>query len=277
MNLVDTFEKIRPSIVAFGSKLTIVKGTKPPSFPPLIGTGFIADERGIVITNRHVAEALRALPRAPDTNEPGAFALVFSEVIRHEQGDYGIGAAFVELIRYDLLTQFSVENGEYYGEAVPDLAFIQLNIRDVPALRLATAPWSIRIGTSVATAGFPLGTDPLVVYGGVNQITPFLRHGIVSSLLPFPCPTPHGFTVDIMSQGGASGSPIFRTDDGAVVGVLHAGFPGTNITLAVPANIAAFALETFFEQVKPDLTGVPTFAEYTKAEGPHKPTFRRAG
>jgi S1-C subfamily serine protease len=276
MNLVETFQKVRPSIVAFGSKLAIVNGGQEPAFPPLIGSGFIVDERGIVITNRHVAEALRALPRAPDTNEPGAFALVFSDVIRHDEGDYGIGAAIVELIRYDLLTQFSAD-GEYYGQAVPDLAFIQLNVRDVPALKLVTEPWSIRIGMAVATAGFPLGTDPLIVYGGVNQVTPFLRHGIVSSLLPFPCPTPHGFTVDIMSQGGASGSPIFRTYDGAVVGVLHAGFPGTNITLAVPANIAAFALETFFEQVKPNLTNVPTFTEYTKAEGPHKPTFRRAG
>src|SRR6185503_16108960 len=34
---------------------------------------------------------------------------------------------------------------------------------------------------------------------------------------------PHGFTVNVMTQGGASGSPIFLTSSGAVVGILYAG------------------------------------------------------
>lgn len=260
MDLIQTFEKVRPSIVAFGSKLVLSKDGKEPLAPPLIGTGFIVDSRGIVVTNRHVAQALRELPRVPDTNAPGAFALVFSEVAI-EESRYSMDLVLVEILRYDILTEFSTDS-EYYGEAVPDLAFLQLKVRDVPALTLASEPWTLKIGMSVATAGFPLGSDPLVVYGGANQCTPFLRHGIISSLLPFPCPHPHGFTIDIMSQGGASGSPIFRTDEPTVVGVLHAGFPGTNITLGVPSVIAAQTLETFFEEVKPDLTNVPTFSEY---------------
>jgi hypothetical protein len=37
-----------------------------------------------------------------------------------------------------------------------------------------------------------------------------------------------------MTLGGESGSPIFLADSPAVVGLLHAGFDHTNITIALP-------------------------------------------
>jgi hypothetical protein len=86
---------------------------------------------------------------------------------------------------------------------------------------------------------------------------PFLRHGIVSSVLPYDYPSPHGFTIDVMSQGGASGSPIFLTDQPRVIGILHAGFPGTNFTYAVPARWISDALKQVTSN-PPDLAGVPT-------------------
>lgn len=62
--------------------------------------------------------------------------------------------------------------------------------------------------------------------GRASQISAFARRGIVSTVLPCACADPHGFSVDILSEGGASGSPIFRTDDPRVIGILHAGFDG---------------------------------------------------
>ena len=272
MELFETFEKVRPSIIAFASKFAVTTDGSEPLFPPLIGTGFVVDHRGIAMTNRHVAEALKQLPNDPETGEPGAFAIVFTE-ISEENGGRGMGAAMVEINRYDILTEFT-SNEDYYGERVPDLAFVQLNVKDLPALPLATDEWSVKVGMSIATAGFPLGSDPLVVYGAINQATPFLRH---SSVLPFPSPYPHGFTVDVMSQGGASGSPIFRTDEPKVVGILHAGFDGTNITLAVPGFIAAHALRLLFAEVTLELEKVPSFADIAKLPGtPTKPEWRRA-
>src|SRR5207253_3990664 len=46
--------------------------------------------------------------------------------------------------------------------------------------------------------GYPMGTLPLTALGKLNQASPFIRHGIVSSLFPFPGALPHGFTIDIM-------------------------------------------------------------------------------
>jgi len=72
------------------------------------------------------------------------------------------------------------------GEKLPDLAFVQLAVRDVPALTFFAEPNAIRIGIDVAYAGFPFGSDGLVLRIDdqppmVVQATPFLRHGVVSS------------------------------------------------------------------------------------------------
>jgi len=55
--------------------------------------------------------------------------------------------------------------------------------------------------------------------------------------IPFRGPHPHGFTIDVMVQGGGSGSPIFLPDTGKVIGIIYTGYPGTNITIALPASI----------------------------------------
>ena len=65
--------------------------------------------------------------------------------------------------------------------------------------------------------GFPMGTLPLTVMGKMlNQMTPFLREGIVSSVFPFPTAKPHGFTIDSMQQGGSSGSPILPCGENTI-------------------------------------------------------------
>lgn len=260
MNLEGVFGKIRPSIVAFCSKLAKGHNGGPPLMAPIIGTGFVVHEAGVVATNRHVAEAMLNLPRHPETGGLLAAALVFANVESEETG-FGLAAHFIEIIQLQMISEFSTSNEFFYGEKLPDLAFAQLAVRGLVPVTLATVEWSIRVGMEVATAGFPLGEDPLVVNGFVGQGTPLLRRGIVSAVNPFPCPHPDAFTIDVMSQGGASGSPIFRTDHDEVVGILYAGFPNTNITFAVPALIVSEALKTFVNEHLEDPASFPTYAE----------------
>jgi len=132
----------------------------------------------------------------------------------------------------------------WYGETVPDFASVQLNVKDVPSVKLATAPGSLRIGMSVATAGFSLGESVLLPYKKVMQLTPLLLRGIISGPFPFPCPQPQGFTLDIMMQGGASGSPIFLEGDPLVVDMVSSGLRNTNINVALPSALIAGALES---------------------------------
>jgi len=257
MSLAETFELIRPSIVALGSRVSVIERHEVPIFPTILGTGFVVDERGIVVTNRHVATALQQLPPRPDNGQSPAFAMVFGGVER-SGGSHSLGVALVDIKGYALPDTFS-PGGEFYGEPMPDLAFLQLRVQGLTALRLATETNTLHIGMSVATAGFALGTNALVVYKKVNQVTPLLRHGIISSVYPFPCPQPHGFTIDIMMQGGGSGSPIFLPDSPTVVGLLHAGFDGINVTLGIPSKIVSVALEGSLGVGPLDFSDVPIF------------------
>lgn len=64
MSLADTYKKLKPSVVAIVGQIS-----SSPDFPDIIGTGFIAREDGLIITNNHVVDVIKELPRrkgAPD-------------------------------------------------------------------------------------------------------------------------------------------------------------------------------------------------------------------
>lgn len=271
LTLADTFDLVRPAVVAFASKLVQTPVGGKPLFPQIIGTGFVVDTDGIVVTNDHVIEALEKLPPHPVTGASSAMAIICANTERVEEG-HALPMFFSEIKAYSRISSFK-SHGPYYGEDVPDIGFVQLKVRGLLALELADWPYAQRQGTEVATAGFPLGTDLLVPYGKVSQLTPLLRRGIVSSLLPFPCPHPHGFTLDIMSQGGASGSPVFLTDKPTVVGIVHAGRKDTNLTYAIPSLLIRDALNACTNGAPLDLTDVPTL-ESLIAKGPRTGELR---
>jgi hypothetical protein len=119
----------------------------------------------------------------------------------------------------------------------------------------------------------------------VNQVAPFIRRGIVSSVFPFSIHRPHGFTIDIMQQGGSSGSPIFYENEPTVVGmmasVVRDFMPATtgnvpfmmpvptNISIAVAAHIIALALPTYLRSpFAVDPSGFPTLDEWKASQEP---------
>jgi len=122
-----------------------------------------------------------------------------------------------------------------------------------------------------------MGDVPLTVLGKLNQASPFIRHGIVSSVFPCPTALPHGFTIDVVQQGGSSGSPILRAADGVVVGMMSSGVQevrstqsqqatltytlNTNISIAEPAHIIQRALDEFRKSQPINIEKLPTLAE----------------
>lgn len=277
MGLAETFARIAPGIVAFGSRLGPLPVQGQPAFPKLFGTGFVVDKRGIVLTNRHVVDVLMELPKAC------AMCAIFPAQ-EHLMGETHQPVLFRGVRTYNLLERLDAD-GPFYGQDLPDIAFVQIDACGLTALEIEDAPNSVRIGTSVATAGFAMGTTPITMLQKLTQLTPVLRHGVISSVFPFPCPHPHGFTIDITTQGGESGSPIFLPDTGRVVGLLHAGLPDTldgivqnadstrsvfrvnansNITLAIPGHVLQRAVEQAFVDSKLSTEGIDSVEQLLK-------------
>jgi S1-C subfamily serine protease len=221
---------------------------------------------GIVVTNRHVIgvlEQVNQLPRNPRTGTSAAGALIFTE-IQSSGGQQVIGVLNRDVLGWNALQQFEA-GSRWFGESVPDLGFVQLDVCNVPALRMATEPNTLRVGVSIATAGFPEGSAAITFHGKITQVTPILRHGIISSVFPFAGPYPHGFSVDALLQGGASGSPVFKTDEAIVVGMIASQIKNTNYTVCVPSDLLAAALTSALPSW-PSSEGIPTLGELIRSE-----------
>jgi S1-C subfamily serine protease len=270
LDLTKTFSDCCPSVVGFINKLSV--GPKVPDFPKVFATGFLVDSSGLAATNRHVIDVFNQLPTHPRTGESPLGAVSFFPA------DDGPGW---QMLVFDVLASFPLakfsSSDVWYGTTIPDIGFVQLDVREFPPLKLAAEEFYLRAGMEIATIGYPMGDVPLTVLGKLNQASPFIRHGIVSSVFPCPTALPHGFTIDVVQQGGSSGSPILRAADGVVVGMMSSGVQevrstqsqqatltytlNTNISIAEPAHIIQRALDEFRKSQPINIEKLPTLAE----------------
>ena len=276
MMLPELYETVSPCVVAFISKMLPLPANQQPIFPEIFGTGFLATSDGLVITNRHVVEVFDQVGRHPKTGEFAGAALMFLV----EADKHGCQVLNIGVKSWGAIDSFS-SSSEWYGQTVPDIGFVQLEVCETPFLELADKDFYLRPGMEIATIGYPLGTVPLTLHGKINQVGPFIRRGIVSSVYPFATPRPHGFTFDIMQQGGSSGSPIFASDSPKVVGLMWGGVNeprlaqsesaslmymlNTNISLAESAHIVRAALEAVLATEQPDTERLPTLQQLRDA------------
>jgi hypothetical protein len=111
---------------------------QPPVFPEIVGTGFLVDPSGIVVTNRHVVQAIREMPRHPDPAQETAEAILF--FVRNDH--CSIEMLTVGIKDYCELGTFST-SGVWHGLSVPDIGFVQLAVCETPSLELATEDFYI--------------------------------------------------------------------------------------------------------------------------------------
>lgn len=220
MHLADTYDEIRPTIVALIERF-LPAGEDRPLYPHILGTAFVIDESGVLATNEHVVAHIAALERpaglAPD--EPLALAVLSWMT----EGEYN--QVIVGVIGWAQIDKFHTHPTAVIKER-PDVALVQLECCGLTPVRLNSTTL-LREGIEVATAGYTMGTYGLTAPGHLQQVTPTLQRGIVSAVLPCPSPRPAGFTIDIMTQPGASGSPVFCPSTGSVFGILGGGLEDT--------------------------------------------------
>lgn len=244
MNFVKTYRKIKPSIVAIASKISL-----NPEMPDIIGTGFIAREDGVIFTNDHVIKVIKKLPRLKSMlpEEWSAIVLYF-----YWLPSEGMAIVPMEIDGVGTLRRDEPVKGYNYGPDIPDLGIIRVKVKSLPYLKIAKK-FSLNEGDNIFISGFPMGTDALRAPGWLHQVSPTLQSGIVGSILPFPCDEPHAVLIDIMSLGGSSGSPVISPVNGEVLGIVYAGLiqtkksinenggiiyqNNTSLTYAIPSNI----------------------------------------
>lgn len=262
MSLAEVFEAVRPAVVAFmPATVARLAGEPRPELFPIIGTGFILDD-GMVVTNAHVVDALLRVPRAPDwPKDKWPFtAALFHHIDKDRYPNAPTeGYALVPLEVLGVLRvgdiQLEQQRGIYYGPRRPDFNIVHVKAKGLPRIELLSTTEALREGVEVATVGFPMGTEALTAPGWLHQYGPFLQRGIISAILPFVCKAPHSFVINVMSMGGASGSPVFLTDSPKAVGILNAGLLSANDTvshiLGAPVRLGITQTSTNFSFVVP--------------------------
>jgi S1-C subfamily serine protease len=220
--LANTIEKVKPAIVAVG---TFQKTQSPPFV--FRGTGFAVANGNKIATNAHVL---------PETGPPDAPELAI--LIRSSTGEGSIRRA--KLISKD------VDH---------DLAILYVDGPPLPALSIGNSA-GVREGREIAFTGFPiggaLGFSPVTHRGIVSAVTPIARPGANSHQIneklikQIRKGTFNVFQLDATAYPGNSGSPVFNTESGEVIGIINMVFikgsreaalsNPSGISYAIPAN-----------------------------------------
>lgn len=221
-DLPDLLERLTPSVVGVGAAypLRAPTGGRPPR--RLMGTGFVvqAGDKSYVVTNAHV------IPTDLDSDGREQVA-VFS----------GRGNASQQ--RFARVLKNDPEH---------DLAVLAYEGGRLPAMSLA-ADDRVRPGERVAFTGFPIGA--------VLGLYPITHEGIVSAITPVARPADQGrqldavqmsrlrspfdvYQLDAIAYPGNSGSAVYRSATGEVIGVMNSVFvkESRETLLSAPSGIA---------------------------------------
>ena len=150
MKLIDLYEAVSPCVVAFISKMLPLPAGQQPVFPEIFGTGYLINDSGLVATNRHVVEVFDQVGRHPQTGEFAGAALIFIV----EADKHGCQMLTIGVKSWGAINSFS-SSAEWYGQNVPDIGFVQLEVRETPFLELADEGFYLRTGMEIATIGHP--------------------------------------------------------------------------------------------------------------------------
>lgn len=207
--VINVVKKSSPSVVSIAvSQVMLKKGEGLVDEVSNIGTGFIVDPSGIIVTNQHVVSDTTATYK----------------VITSEGKEFEI----VEIVRDDS----------------NDIAILKIDATNLPALGLGDSD-TLVVGQTVIAIGTPLGEYAGSVTTGVISGT---NRSVTTSSGWFGSTTKtyeNVLQTDAAVNSGNSGGPLISTE-GKVVGINFATTANAdNISFALPINIVKQRLEEY--------------------------------
>ena len=215
MNIQKIIEKNRNAIVLIA--VEIPKENNQTTIG-IRGTGFIISNDGKFITNEHVYKQI------PENELQYACAKVPGKI--DEKGSQFYNRYPIKLLHID------EENDVALMQIIADKKFETIeNLGDSELLKE---------GDEIVYIGYPLATEMLNMGFGITMTTnkcivsSIKRRGVDGSM--------HFFLVDTHTNNGSSGSPVFSTDTGKVIGVvsgkISSRIPAPDKSMIdIPANI----------------------------------------
>ncbi len=214
-SLKEAIARIKPSIVGVG---TYQESRRPPA--KFLGTGFVVQNGRMVVTAGHV------VPKSLD-HEHRERLVVF---LRNSEELAVRGARILET------------------DKIHDVAILAIEGAPLPALALENQS-TIAEGDAVAFTGFPLGSalglHPVTHRGIISSITPFASQALLAKQLDAHTIRSLRredvvYQLDATAYPGNSGSPVYLTSTGQVIGIVNSTFVkrSKEYALTAPSGIS---------------------------------------
>lgn len=207
---IDVVEKVSPAVVSIVVKRVDFDLFSGPSLIESgIGTGFIVDPNGLIVTNSHVVDDSR-----------GEYSVVLKDGTTYE----------VDRIHLD---------------SISDLAILEVTGRNLPTVVLGDSE-SLKVGQKAIAIGNALGRFQNTVTVGV--ISGIGRQVVAGGFGTRPSVQENAIQTDAALNPGNSGGPLLSSA-GQVIGINVATTAGAdNISFAIPVNTLKPLLEIFIEE-----------------------------
>lgn len=285
------FAIIQPSVVRIGVRLSGMISTPEPLYDPetnnyvpgvrtltypistvLVGTGFVANSKGYIITNAHVVDVStdtvadlvwaqysdnlydtlnQNLPADLNQQEVDNLHQSLLDFIsqngRIDNLEYQIAVfnpdqkegTYEDFINKGYQAQLK-KIGEPYPRLGKDLAIIKIDKEELPALSFGS-PGLIRPGSKVFVLGYPVIAD----LNETGYTQPTFTSGIVSSLKKSSQGDYNVIQIDAVISGGNSGGPVLN-EKGEVIGVATFGaVESQGYNFIIPSNF----VEEFLDEL----------------------------
>lgn len=209
--IIEAVDKVSPAVVSIVVKtFSFDPYSGPLSSEEGIGTGFIVDENGLIVTNSHVVDDAR-----------GEYSVVLKDGSTYD----------VDKIHLD---------------SYSDLAILEISARDLPTVDLGDSS-VLKVGQKAIAIGNALGRYQNTVTVGVisgiaRQLTASGGFGTSSKTYD------EAIQTDAALNPGNSGGPLLNSS-GQVIGINVATTIGAdNISFAIPVNTLKPLLKGFLEK-----------------------------